>query len=84
MSNDSIDLDLEIFIQVLDKFGTKAVPALRIQKYTCEPQQMRKLAILAIQGQTIPVKIKIKDRWKAALKLVKLEILSQHDIERLF
>lgn len=80
-----IDLDLEFYVHVLDKFGYNAKPALRIQRLISDSELMKDIAIKAMRGETFTVKITMKqDRWKAALKLSKLGIINNEDIESIF
>lgn len=77
--NDIIEFDLELYINILSHFGMDKNPALRIYKIINDKKQIKTIARKAVKQENFIGKVSLKDQWKAASKLLGLNIISREE-----
>jgi hypothetical protein len=81
MNNENvIEFDIELYINILSRFGKFKNPALKIYKKINDPILIKLLAKKAVKKETFIGKIHIKDQWKATSKLIELGIITKNDL----
>jgi len=80
-----IDLEIEIYLNILSRFGYTGKPALRLQKIITDPNHMKFISMAALTETSFPARITLKkNKWNAANRLVALDILDSNDLTQIF
>lgn len=74
------EADLELYINVIEKFGPNGKPALILRKILSNKYEVQYILNKALKGEVIIAKIKIKNKYLAIPKLARLGLLDPDEL----
>lgn len=79
-TEEEIQIDLELFVNVIDSFGPNGKPALLLRKILSNKYEVQHILKKAFDDEAIIVKIKIKDKYLAIPRLARLGLLNPDEL----
>lgn len=75
-------VDLELYINVVDKFGPKGKPAIVLRKIMSNKHEVQFIIDKALRGEIIVAKIKLKNKYLAIPKLARMGLIDPDDLDK--
>jgi hypothetical protein len=79
-SDEEYTLELQLYIEIFERFGPNAKPAIRLSKILSNKDDVVYILKKALEEKSIPAKITLKNKLLAVPKLARLNLIDPNDL----
>ena len=79
-TDEEIDTDLVLYIEIFDSFGPLGKPALRFSKFLSKKEDIEKLIKKSLDGEILIAKVIFRNQKLAVPRLVRLGLLDPESL----